>query len=107
MSSVGKRAGLALEAIVGVRIATTQELCCPRMAQHGEHAVQTGDDSLRPTMPATISARLAMRPAVAGSPSSTMPRIAVPTAPTPTQTAYDVPTGSDFIARPSSPRLTI
>jgi len=34
-----------------------------------------------------ISARLISRPALAGSAKSTMPRIAVPTAPTPTQTA--------------------
>ncbi len=34
-----------------------------------------------------------------------MPRIAVPTAPTPTHTAYEVPTGSDLIAIPSKPRL--
>ena len=34
-----------------------------------------------------------------------MPRIAVPTAPTPTHTAYDVPTGSDFMAMPSSTTL--
>jgi ribonuclease T len=45
------------------------------------------DASFRPMMPATISARLTIRPAFAGSPSSTTPRIAVPTAPTPTHTA--------------------
>src|SRR5690606_18662203 len=68
---------------------------------------QPGDEaSLRPMMPATISARLSTRPRFAGSPNSTMPRIAVPTAPTPTQTAYAVPTGSDFIAIPSRNRLT-
>src|SRR3546814_426953 len=56
-------------------------------------------------MPARIRPRLMIRPAFAGSPISTMPRMAVPTAPTPTQTAYAVPTGSDFIAMPSRPRL--
>jgi len=35
-----------------------------------------------------------MRPAVTGSLSSAMPRIAVPAAPMPTQTAYAVPIGS-------------
>ena len=46
-----------------------------------------GVASLSPTMPATMSPRLARRPALADSPSSTMPSTAVPTAPTPTQTA--------------------
>src|SRR5690554_2140326 len=34
-----------------------------------------------------------------------MPSAAVPTTPIPTQTAYAVPTGSDFMARPSSQTL--
>lgn len=46
-----------------------------------------GVASLRPTMPATIRPRLRMRPVLAGSLKSTMPRMAVPTAPTPTHTA--------------------
>ena len=40
-------------------------------------------------------------------PNSTIPRITVPTAPTPTQTLYAVPTGRDFIAMPSNQRLMI
>ncbi len=43
--------------------------------------------SFSPTMPATISPMQARRAAVAGSPNSAMPRIAVPTAPMPVQTA--------------------
>src|SRR6185369_1303827 len=58
-------------------------------------------------MPATMSARLMSREVLAGSPSSTIPRITVPTAPTPTQTLYAVPTGRDFMASPSSQRLMI
>ena len=50
-------------------------------------------------MPATMSARLMSREVLAGSPSSTIPRITVPTAPTPTQTLYAVPTGRDFMRR--------
>ena len=46
-----------------------------------------GVDNLRPTMPARISARLTRRPVLAGSPNNTMPSMAVPIAPTPTQTA--------------------
>ena len=45
--------------------------------------------------------------ALAGSPNSTIPRTTVPTAPTPTQMLYAVPTGSDFIAMPSSHKLII
>ena len=43
--------------------------------------------SFRPTIPATISPMLARRAVVAGSWNNTIPRITVPTAPTPTQTA--------------------
>lgn len=46
-----------------------------------------GVDSFRPTIPAMISPALKSRPGFAGSPSRTMPRRTVPTAPTPTQTA--------------------
>ena len=46
-----------------------------------------GVNSFRPSMPETISARQASRPAVAGSLNSRMPTMAVPTAPTPVQTA--------------------
>jgi|GEM_PF-6179277 len=65
------------------------------------------DTSLRPTIPATISARLKSRKGFADSPSNIMPRTAVPTAPTPTHIAYAVPTGRDFMAMPSRPRLII
>ena len=46
-----------------------------------------GVNSFRPRMPETISARQTSRPAVAGSLNSRMPTMAVPTAPTPVQTA--------------------
>ncbi len=52
-----------------------------------ESQCQVGVASLRPITPATISTRLTMRPALAASPSSTMPRMAVPNAPMPTHTA--------------------
>src|SRR5688572_16017867 len=48
---------------------------------------------------------LITRPTVGGSPNRTTPSTAVPTAPTPTQTAYAVPTGSDLRAIPSSAML--
>jgi membrane glycosyltransferase len=51
-------------------------------------AVQcVGVNSFSPRMPETISARQTSRPAVAGSLNSRMPTMAVPTAPTPVQTA--------------------
>jgi membrane glycosyltransferase len=51
-------------------------------------AVQcVGVNSFSPRMPETISARHTSRPAVAGSLNSRMPTMAVPTAPTPVQTA--------------------
>ena len=46
-----------------------------------------GVNSFSPRMPETISARQTSRPAVAGSLKTSMPTIAVPTAPTPVQTA--------------------
>ncbi len=46
-----------------------------------------GVNSFSPRMPETISARQTSRPAVAGSLNSRIPTIAVPTAPTPVQTA--------------------
>jgi membrane glycosyltransferase len=46
-----------------------------------------GVNSFSPRMPETISARQTSRPAVAGSLNSRMPTMAVPTAPTPVQTA--------------------
>ena len=48
---------------------------------------QAGVASLRPMMPAMISATLISRAPFAGSPRSTIPRATVPAAPTPTQTA--------------------
>ena len=46
-----------------------------------------GVASFSPMMPQTIRARLNRRAGLAGSPNRMMPRIAVPTAPTPTQIA--------------------
>ncbi len=54
-------------------------------ARPGHH--QPGVASLRPMIPATIRTMLAMRNPWAGSLNSTMPRMAVPTAPMPTHTA--------------------
>ncbi len=51
-------------------------------------AVQcVGVNSFKPNMPETISAKQTSRPAVAGSLNTRMPTMAVPTAPTPVQTA--------------------
>ena len=58
-------------------------------------------------IPATISARLAMRARLDDSPSSRIPVMAAPTAPMPVQTAYAVPTGSDRIAQDNNTILTI
>lgn len=54
---------------------------------HAKRPPYAGVASFSPTMPATIRPRLTSRPALADSPNSTMPSRAVPTAPTPTQTA--------------------
>ncbi len=59
------------------------------------------------TMPPGINATLKSLAGVAGSPSSAMPPTAVPTAPTPTQTPYAVPTGGDFMAMPGNQRLMV
>lgn len=52
-----------------------------------------------------MSAMQARRSALAGSPSMTMPKMAVPTVPMPVHTAYPVPSGSWRSARPSRPTL--
>lgn len=54
-------------------------------APSAEH--QPGVTSFSPTIPATIKATQASRAALEGSPKSAMPRITVPTAPMPVQTA--------------------
>ena len=51
------------------------------------HLHHCGEASFSPMMPSTIRPRLSSRPGLAGSPSNTMPRMAVPIAPTPTHTA--------------------
>jgi hypothetical protein len=56
-------------------------------------------------IPPTIAMMHAIRAAVAGSLKNTIPSTAAPTAPIPVQTAYAVPSGSDFIANPSSQKL--
>jgi membrane glycosyltransferase len=67
----------------GVRLRDMGLLLTP-----GEATPQwAGVNSFRPNMPETISARQTSRPAVAGSLNSRMPTMAVPTAPTPVQTA--------------------
>src|SRR5262249_28461933 len=54
--------------------------------------------SFRPMMPARISARKVSRRTDALSPNAAMPAIATPKTPTPTHTAYAVPTGNPFTA---------
>jgi len=49
--------------------------------------------TLRPTIPTTIQQTNATRATVADSSDSTMPSVAVSTAPIPVQTAYAVPIG--------------
>ena len=58
-------------------------------------------------IPAMISIKLNTRPILADSPNKITPAIAVPTAPIPTQTAYAVPTGKDFIAIASNQILVM
>ncbi len=76
-----------------------QPLCQRRRPNVGEELIgyravprpapdHAGVASLRPITPATINPRLTRRPVLVESPSSTMPRMAVPTAPIPTQIAW-------------------
>jgi len=53
-----------------------------------------------------MAAMQRIRATVAGSLKKTMPKTAAPTAPIPVQTAYAVPSGRDFIASPSSQKLS-
>jgi membrane glycosyltransferase len=77
----------------GVRLRDAGLLLTPGEAAGWRAPVQRasvqceGVNSFSPRMPETISARQASRPAVAGSLNSRMPTMAVPTAPTPVQTA--------------------
>lgn len=57
------------------------------LAHHKAGATGYEAESFRPITPATINNRQTTRAAVTGSPNRTMPRIAVPTAPMPVQTA--------------------
>jgi hypothetical protein len=59
-----------------------------------------------PTIPTNMHNKLSSLPKFADSSNSNMPKIAVPIAPIPTQTAYAVPTGNDFIAIPSNQTLS-
>jgi len=76
-------------------------------ARTGCTSVQAGVATFSPTMPTMISMTLIRRPGWAGSRSNAMPRATVPTAPTPTQMEYAVPTGSDLMAIPRNQRLII
>ena len=73
---IGRRHQLPVRTVIGFDGKMT-ELAGPRYA---------GVASFRPMMPATIRSTLPRRARSAGSPNSAMPRITVPTAPTPTQT---------------------
>lgn len=57
------------------------------IAHHKAEAAGYEAENFRPITPATINNRQTTRAAVTGSPNRTMPRIAVPTAPMPVQTA--------------------
>ncbi len=54
--------------------------------------------NFKPIIPAMISSMQNTRVKVAGSLNHNIPTIAMPTAPIPVQTAYEVPIGSVFIA---------
>jgi membrane glycosyltransferase len=69
----------------GLRLRDAGLLLTP--GEHPAPAQCAGVNSFKPRMPETISARQTSRPAVAGSLNSRMPTMAVPTAPTPVQTA--------------------
>jgi hypothetical protein len=87
------RSGLRAEAAVGplrtrrmeLSILSPESPTVPGIPQ--TTADYPGVASLSPMMPATMRPRLARRPALADSPNRMMPRMAVPTAPTPTHTA--------------------
>jgi hypothetical protein len=53
-----------------------------------------------------MAAMQMIRATVAGSLKKTIPKTAAPTAPIPVQAAYAVPSGRDFIAIPSSQKLS-
>jgi len=53
-----------------------------------------GETNFRPRIPTTMNRMHTIRAVSLGSANSRMPRIAVPTAPIPVQTAYAVPIGS-------------
>jgi membrane glycosyltransferase len=71
----------------GVRLRDAGLLLTPGERPAPALAQCVGVNSLSPRMPETISARHTSRPAVAGSLNTRMPTMAVPTAPTPVQTA--------------------
>jgi membrane glycosyltransferase len=71
----------------GIRLREGGLLLTPDETQAAEARQGAGVNSFNPRMPETISARQTSRPAVAGSLNTRMPTIAVPTAPTPVQTA--------------------
>jgi membrane glycosyltransferase len=71
----------------GVRLRDAGLLLTPGERSAPAPAQCVGVNSFSPRMPETISARHTSRPAVAGSLNSRMPTMAVPTAPTPVQTA--------------------
>jgi membrane glycosyltransferase len=71
----------------GVRLRDAGLLLTPGERAAAPAVQCEGVNSFSPRMPETISARQTSRPAVAGSLNSRMPTMAVPTAPTPVQTA--------------------
>src|SRR5690606_28117660 len=102
------RYGAADQRVV-LRDSICEEFCCglARGVVPGAHvcSAQAGVESLSPMIPATNSAMLSNRGREALSPRRAIPRIAVPTAPMPTQTAYPVPAGRVRSAIPSSNML--
>jgi len=74
----------------GLRLRDAGLLLTPdeqRAPVQGAPVQDVGVNSFSPSMPETISARQTSRPAVAGSLNSSIPTMAVPTAPTPVHTA--------------------
>ena len=71
----------------GLRLRDAGLLLTPGETAAADPVQWAGVNSFRPKMPETISARQTSRPAVAGSLNSSMPTMAVPTAPIPVQTA--------------------
>jgi hypothetical protein len=71
----------------------------------GDNGAHCADTSLRPITPDKIAMMQTNLMGVGGSPRNIIPKMAVPAAPMPVQTAYPVPTGS--VRRESERRNTL